>query len=130
MRSHPTRHDDGRPSRFASRDRARYVRPPNSRQCRSCDRTDRADTSTAIHAELERARTPFPQLVQTSSSAALDQGSSARVDCRELLLHMLFGCVITRNLRLVGLLDNVRKRTPPEASQAYPLGAVRVILSK
>ena len=56
----------------------------------------------AIHAELERARTEFRELIEASTSTALARPSAGtRWTNRELLFHMLFGYLITRNLRFV-----------------------------
>ncbi|HEV7204893.1 MAG TPA: DinB family protein [Jatrophihabitans sp.] len=56
----------------------------------------------AIHVELERARTEFHELVQAGTPADLArQSSGTRWSNRELLFHMLFGYLITRNLRVI-----------------------------
>ena len=61
-----------------------------------------APASHAIHAEMERARAQFRALVQRGTPADLARGSSGtRWTNREMLFHMLFGYLITRNLRIV-----------------------------
>ncbi len=56
----------------------------------------------AIHEEMERARAEFRTLLSASTAADLARGSSGtRWTNGELLFHMLFGYLITRNLRLV-----------------------------
>jgi hypothetical protein len=56
----------------------------------------------AIHAELDRARTEFRQLVQAAGSAELARRSNGtRWTNRQLLFHMLFGYLITRNLLII-----------------------------
>jgi hypothetical protein len=58
--------------------------------------------SDAIHADLERARAEFRQLARASTPADLARRSDGtRWSNRELLFHMLFGYLITRNLRFV-----------------------------
>ena len=59
-------------------------------------------TRDAVHVELERARKEFGKLIEQSSAADLARPSSGtRWTNRELLFHMLFGYLITRNLRYV-----------------------------
>lgn len=58
--------------------------------------------SDAIHADLERARGEFRQLVHAGTPADLARRSDGtRWSNRELLFHMLFGYLITRNLRFI-----------------------------
>lgn len=53
-----------------------------------------------IHTELEHARTEFRDLIQHSTPADLARPSNGtRWTNRQLLFHMLFGYLITRNLR-------------------------------
>ncbi len=55
-----------------------------------------------IHAELEAARLEFRSLIQQSTPADLARASNGtRWTNRELLFHMLFGYLITRNLHCV-----------------------------
>ncbi len=55
-----------------------------------------------IHAEMERARGDFHALIDHSTPGGLARLSNGtRWTNRELLFHMLFGYLITRNLRIV-----------------------------
>jgi hypothetical protein len=55
-----------------------------------------------IHAEMERARRDFHALIDHSTSDGLARPSNGtRWTNRELLFHMLFGYLITRNLRII-----------------------------
>jgi hypothetical protein len=55
-----------------------------------------------IHVEMERARRDFHALIDHSTPDALARPSNGtRWTNRELLFHMLFGYLITRNLRIV-----------------------------
>src|SRR3954463_6598515 len=57
-------------------------------------------TRVEIRAELERARLEFRNLVQRSTPEDLARASNGtRWSNRELLFHMVFGYLITRNLR-------------------------------
>jgi len=57
---------------------------------------------TALHAELERVRAEFRAWVDGASPAELGRGSDGtRWTNRELLFHVLFGYLVTRNLRLL-----------------------------
>ena len=57
-----------------------------------------------IHAEMERARREFHALLEQSTPDALSRPSKGtRWTNRQLLFHMLFGYLITRNLRIVVL---------------------------
>jgi DinB superfamily len=61
-----------------------------------------APDRAALHAELERARSEFRALVDGASPAELRRLSDGtRWTNRELLFHMLFGYLVTRNLRLL-----------------------------
>jgi hypothetical protein len=56
----------------------------------------------AIHAEMEQARRDFHQLLEQSTPEGLARRSSGtRWTNRQLLFHMMFGYLITRNLRIV-----------------------------
>ena len=62
--------------------------------------TGHSPTRGDIHAELERARTELRDLIQSSTPADLARPSNGtRWTNRQLLFHMLFGYLITRNLR-------------------------------
>jgi hypothetical protein len=64
--------------------------------------TKAATPRSAIHAELDRARSEFRQLVQTAGPAELARRSNGtRWTNQQLLFHMLFGYLITRNLRVI-----------------------------
>lgn len=55
-----------------------------------------------IHSEFDRARTEFRQLVQAADRADLARRSNGtRWTNQQLLFHMLFGYLITRNLLIV-----------------------------
>ena len=71
----------------------------------------------AIRAELERARLEFHDLVQGSSPDDLARPSAGtRWTNRQLLFHMLFGYLITRNLRIV---IKVVSRLPSTAQRGF-----------
>jgi hypothetical protein len=56
----------------------------------------------AIHAEMERARRDYHELIEQSAADQLARRSNGtRWTNRQLLFHMLFGYLITRNLRIV-----------------------------
>ena len=57
----------------------------------------------AIHAELEHTRTEVRELVRASCTPAglARRWSGTRWSNRELLFHILFGYLITRNLRII-----------------------------
>lgn len=64
--------------------------------------TSAATSRTAIHAELHRARLEFRDLVEHAGPAELAHPSNGtRWTNQQLLFHMLFGYLITRNLRLI-----------------------------
>jgi DinB superfamily len=64
--------------------------------------TDHAPTRGDIHAELEQARATFRTLIRASTPDDLARPSNGtRWTNRQLLFHMLFGYLITRNLRIV-----------------------------
>jgi len=55
-----------------------------------------------IHAEFDRARAEFRQLVEAAGPAEFARRSNGtRWTNRQLLFHMLFGYLITRNLLLI-----------------------------
>ena len=55
-----------------------------------------------IHAEMERARREFHSLMDRSTPDALASPSNGTCwTNRQLLFHMLFGYLVTRNLRIV-----------------------------
>src|SRR6266516_6014487 len=55
-----------------------------------------------IHAEMERARGDFHALIDHSTPGGLARATNGtRWTNRELLFHMLFGYLITRNLLVV-----------------------------
>jgi len=59
-------------------------------------------TRAEIHAEFDRARADFAGLVARSDVASLGRPSDGtRWTNRQLMFHMLFGYLITRNLRLI-----------------------------
>lgn len=71
----------------------------------------------AIHAELERARTEFYELVEAATPADLArQSRGTRWSNRELLFHMLFGYLITRNLHII---VKIVSRLPDRAQQTF-----------
>ena len=71
----------------------------------------------AIHAELDRARTEFADLIRDSTPADLARASAGtRWTNRELLFHMLFGYLITRNLRIV---VKIITRLPDRAQRSF-----------
>jgi len=56
----------------------------------------------AIHVEVESAGRDFHQLLEQSTPAGLaGRSNGTRWTNRQLLFHMLFGYLITRNLRIV-----------------------------
>lgn len=64
--------------------------------------TGTAPDIATIHAEMNRAQAEFQDLVKRSTRADLVRPSNGtRWTNRELLFHMLFGYLITRNLRLI-----------------------------
>jgi hypothetical protein len=71
----------------------------------------------AIRAEMERARAEFRDLVMRSTPGELARRSNGtRWTNRELLFHMLFGYLITRNLRIV---VRVVAALPPGAQRGF-----------
>jgi hypothetical protein len=63
---------------------------------------DVSRTRENIHAELDRAIEDFSRLIAGSSDGNLNQSSDGtRWTNRQTLFHMLFGYLITRNLRLI-----------------------------
>ena len=71
----------------------------------------------AVHAELERARSEFRDLVDASSPADLVRLSNGtRWTNRELMFHMLFGYLITRNLRFI---VKIASRLPDRAQHWF-----------
>ena len=55
-----------------------------------------------IHAEMERARREFHSLMDRSTPDALARPSNGTCwTNRQLLFHMLFGYLVTRNLRII-----------------------------
>jgi hypothetical protein len=76
-------------------------------------RPDRA----AVHAELERVRSEFRRFVADASAKELGRGSDGtRWTNRELLFHVLFGYLVTRNLRV---LVKVIGRLPEPAQRMF-----------
>jgi len=76
-----------------------------------------APTRDEIHSELERARTEFHSLIENSTPADLARSSNGtRWTNRELLFHMLFGYLITWNLRY---LVKVISRAPRRLQSAF-----------
>ena len=64
--------------------------------------TESAPSRRVIHDEMERARREFHALLEHASSADLARATNGtRWTNRELLFHMLFGYLITRNLLIV-----------------------------
>jgi hypothetical protein len=64
--------------------------------------TEPPPTAARIHAELDRARAEFHSIVGTATAAQLARRSDGTAwTNRQLLFHMLFGYLITRNLRLI-----------------------------
>ncbi len=64
--------------------------------------TDPTPSVAAIHAELDRARAEFRLIVACATPADLARRSDGTDwTNRQLLFHMLFGYLITRNLRLL-----------------------------
>ena len=56
----------------------------------------------AIHAEMERARSEFHDLLGHASAADLRRPTrGTRWTNQQLLFHMLFGYLLVRNLRLL-----------------------------
>lgn len=71
----------------------------------------------AIHAEMERARRDFHELIEQSTPDALARRSNGtRWTNRQLLFHMLFGYLITRNLRVV---VKIVTRAPPPLQRGF-----------
>jgi hypothetical protein len=76
-----------------------------------------APTRDEIHSERERARTEFHGLIENSTPADLARSSNeTRWTNRELLFHMLFGYLITWNLRY---LVKVISRAPRRLHSAF-----------
>ena len=70
-----------------------------------------------IHAELDRARAEFRQLVEAATPSDLARRSNGtRWTNRQLLFHMLFGYLITRNLRQI---VKVVSRTPRPVQRGF-----------
>lgn len=66
------------------------------------DVADRTPTVAELHAELDRVRADFHEMVATASPEALRRTSDGtKWTNRQLLFHMLFGYLITRNLRWI-----------------------------
>lgn len=85
--------------------------------------TEAATPRSAIHAELDRARTEFRQLVATTGPVELARGSNGtRWTNQQMLFHMLFGYLITRNLRVIVKLVS-RLPTPVQLGFAGLLNA-------
>lgn len=71
----------------------------------------------AIHAELDRARTEFHELAKQATAADLRrQSDGTGWTNRQLLFHMLFGYLITRNLRVIVKLIS---RAPDGAQRGF-----------
>lgn len=76
-----------------------------------------APSRSDIRDELDRARSEFRALVAHSTSADLRRRSNGtRWTNRELLFHMMFGYLITRNLRF---LFAVMSRAPQRVQRAF-----------
>jgi hypothetical protein len=74
-------------------------------------------TRGEIRAELERARLEFRNLVQRSAPEDLARASNGtRWSNRELLFHMVFGYLITRNLRY---LVKIISRSPRPVQRGF-----------
>ncbi len=70
-----------------------------------------------VRDELDRARTEFRALIVNSTPAELERRSNGtRWTNRELLFHMMFGYLITRNLRY---LFAVMSRTPERVQRGF-----------
>jgi hypothetical protein len=71
----------------------------------------------ALHAEMDRARKEFRDLAHRGTPADFARRSSGtRWTNRELLFHMLFGYLVTRNLRIV---VKIVARLPADAQGGF-----------
>lgn len=76
-----------------------------------------APSREEIHAELDRARSQFRALLAAAGPEDLHRRShGTRWTNRQLLFHMLFGYLITRNLRVIVKLIS---RAPQPAQRAF-----------
>jgi hypothetical protein len=79
--------------------------------------TTAAPALDALHAEMDRARKEFRDLAHRGTPADFARRSSGtRWTNRELLFHMLFGYLVTRNLRIV---VKIVARLPADAQRGF-----------
>lgn len=82
--------------------------------------SDREPTRQQVCAELDRARADFSELIANSNRDTLAMLSDGtRWTNQQLLFHMLFGYLITRNLRLIVRLVSRLPSAPQRAFAGF-----------